>query len=104
MTAAPLAELCCMTTDQDKINQELERRVRELEGHRREAHGRESERWAAQAAHNTIVDSALSTIRDHVDGKFSILFAKITHLEVKVAAFSAAAAAAGAAGAKYLLP
>lgn len=95
---------CFMTTDQDKINSELDRRVRDLEGHRREAHGRESERWASQAAKNATFDTTLTTLRDHVDGQFAKLFAKVTHLEVKVAAFAAAAAAAGAAGAKYLLP
>jgi len=90
--------------DQEQINRDLEVRLREAEGYIIEHEARINEKWKNQELWNTATDYKLADLREHIDGKFGLVFLKLGKLEVRVATFAGLAALLGASAVKYLFP
>lgn len=91
-------------TDPDKAIDQLDTRLRELEGAARERDGVARVKWQHQAAHNTKTDESIAKILEVLDTKFGLVFKKLGALERKVAVFAAVAGLVGTALSKYVLP
>ena len=91
-------------TDQDKAIDDLQARIRELEGAARERDAVADVKWRHQAQHNQKTDDAIAKILEVLDTKFGQVFAKLGVMDRKLAAIAALAGLAGTALAKYVLP
>ena len=82
----------------------LETRLRTQEVAAARAEAADEVRWVEQRKQNEVCVEDRRNLREHIDGKFAVVFKKLTSLEVKVAGYAAGGTILATVALKYLFP